>query len=291
MINTAFLRATLITIIASVVAHDSHGHHHSHEKNKFKLQNMSRRIANTDLINVEGNFSFDGTLYVNSSELISDGKACKTEDLSADRRKEVMTQIISYISQVFGAKGVRHLQNKEMVVNTYVHVVYTNNSTDPTNVPDEVLERQMKVLNDAFKGVSQEYPLDCFGGTPPAGITTPFRFVVQEITRTLNPKWFAGGVEDDNMVRSLRRGTCSDLNIFIHNAQGKIHLMAQHYGYFLELTSKQKVFQCFSKGILDMPPFHLHVARVVWILYPSIGQPCQDCLAVLFLRVIHWCTR
>jgi len=112
-----------------------------------------------------------------------------------------------------GQRGRLLQTDQEIFINTYVHVVYRTSSTDPTNVSTEMIKKQLKVVNDAFSGLSSEYT-DC-SGRKAKGFVTPFRFKLVTITRTLDNSWHMSS-DTLAMATKLRRGTCSDLNIFIH---------------------------------------------------------------------------
>ena len=235
-----------LLILTCASAHGPHGNYHPEDNNESLANSKERNLIRkqrdyrgdsdfdlatfaTDVIKVgingkgwKGNapFSFDGTFFKNSGDLVKSGKACKTQDLEEERRKEIDEEVRNFISQQFGSTGIRHLQATEMVINVYIHVVYKSSSTDPTNVSDAMINKQLKILNDSYKGVHAEYTKDCSENTIPNGVPTPFRFNLKAITRTLNSEWH-GGLQDQYMVPALRVGSCSDLNIFINNAQGE----------------------------------------------------------------------
>ncbi len=82
-----------------------------------------------------------------------------------------------------------------------------------------MIANQMKVLNDGFAGVAPSFP-NCDGASQPASLASPFRFTVVETTRTQNNNWFSSTFNNIPVIMdSLRRGSCSDLNLVIKDSQ------------------------------------------------------------------------
>jgi len=106
------------------------------------------------------------------------------------------------------------LDNSPILVKTFVHVVYS--TTDlRTNVTKEVIDEQMLVLNNAFKGNLTSYT-DCGDNFKKYGIEIPFHFDVQTIDRTPLNYWHSTALsKDSDLAKQLRTGTCADLHIFI----------------------------------------------------------------------------
>ena len=76
-----------------------------------------------------------------------------------------------------------------------------------------MIAAQMKVLNDSFSGL-----------TGPGAANTPFRFVLQKTTWTVNAEWYTvvpgkGGVEKD-MKQALYEGDARTLDIYAANIGG-----------------------------------------------------------------------
>lgn len=87
-------------------------------------------------------------------------------------------------------------------VNVYFHVITKANGYG--NISDTTISNQIKVLNDAFNGVT--------GGTD-----TNFTFNLVAVTRTANDAWFAasyGSTEEKQLKNALRQGTADDLNFY-----------------------------------------------------------------------------
>ena len=190
--------------------------------NDSKYQQRALRKSSTNTIEKtikhkgEANkaFVFDQVFYQSSEEFGDTGRNCGTQDLPLSEQQKTQQEVDEFLLENFGESGARRLQEiQQITVNTYIHIVYRNNSTDPTNVPDAIVNKQMAVLNDAFSGRSLDYS-DC-NNNPPTGFATPFRFKLAAVTRTLNDTWHYSW-QNSTMAGVLRQGNCSDLNIFIH---------------------------------------------------------------------------
>jgi hypothetical protein len=89
-------------------------------------------------------------------------------------------------------------------INVYVHVI--TNTSGAGNISDTVIANQIKVLNDAYSGVT-------------GGYNTKFRFVLAGTTRTANNTYFAAGygtTAETSMKNALRVGTAKDLNMYFN---------------------------------------------------------------------------
>jgi hypothetical protein len=102
-------------------------------------------------------------------------------------------------------KGGRSISAEAIAtINVYVHVI--TNTSGVGNISDTVIANQIKVLNDAFSGVT-------------GGYNTKFRFVLAATTRTANNSYFAAGYgtsAETNMKNALRVGTAKDLNMYFN---------------------------------------------------------------------------
>jgi hypothetical protein len=87
---------------------------------------------------------------------------------------------------------------------TYVHVIMSTSGAG--NISDTVIANQIKVLNDAYSGLT-------------GGYNTKFRFVLAGITRTTNNTYFAAGygsTAETAMKTALRVGGASTLNMYFN---------------------------------------------------------------------------
>lgn len=84
------------------------------------------------------------------------------------------------------------------------HVIEKNSTYAGGNVPDQQIEAQIDVLNDSYRGRT-------------GGASTPFRFTLVSIDRTVNNAWFnlgPGTGGERAMKEALRVGGADTLNIY-----------------------------------------------------------------------------
>ena len=99
-----------------------------------------------------------------------------------------------------------------VTVPVYFHILRNAGGIEG-DVSDEVVRRQIDVLNSAFAGTGP-------GGT---GAPTPFRFELKEIDRTSNETWFNMTYREDpiqaerDAKAALNKGDASALNIYTIN--------------------------------------------------------------------------
>ncbi|KAK0126816.1 hypothetical protein ONS95_008395 [Cadophora gregata] len=89
----------------------------------------------------------------------------------------------------------------DITVKTWIHVVAVNETLDGGWIPDDQLAAQMDVLNENYA-------------------PNHIQFVLEGITRTVNPHW-ATGVNDDTelqMKSALRKGDYKTLNIYFQQS-------------------------------------------------------------------------
>jgi Pregnancy-associated plasma protein-A len=95
-----------------------------------------------------------------------------------------------------------------VTIRVYVHVI--TNTAGAGNVSDTAIANQIKVLNDAYSGLT-------------GGANTPFRFVRSGTTRTANNTWYTctpGTAAETAMKNALHQGTAKDLNLYTNNMGG-----------------------------------------------------------------------
>jgi hypothetical protein len=89
-----------------------------------------------------------------------------------------------------------------VTINVYFHVI--SNTSGQGNVSDTMIANQIKVLNDAYSGLT-------------GGVNTRYRFQLAQTIRTVNNTYFAAGygsTAERSMKQALRRGTAKDLNFY-----------------------------------------------------------------------------
>jgi hypothetical protein len=95
-----------------------------------------------------------------------------------------------------------------VTVNVYFHVIY--NRKNEGNISQAMIDNQIKVLNDAYAGLT-------------GGAGTPFVFQLFSVDRTQNDQWFGaviGSRAERQMKNALHKGTAKDLN-FYTNGMGQ----------------------------------------------------------------------
>lgn len=94
----------------------------------------------------------------------------------------------------------RRAAPEDRQIDVYFHVVNQGEGIENGDVPREMIEAQIQVLNDAFAKAG-------------------FSFVLREVTRTTNPRWYSAGIGDvgNEMKAALHRGDASDLNFYSSN--------------------------------------------------------------------------
>jgi len=155
-----------------------------------------------------------------SANTISPSRLCGANRLAIERKNDVQKIIDAYQKERGDLLQGRRLKSNIFNISTYVHVVYKGNSGDVTNVSDSKIIKQIDVLNDAFNGSNSIYT-NCNGGNKNPGNKSPFRFVLKNVTRTLNETWhYSNDSNYTEMTKALRKGSCADLNIFINAGHG-----------------------------------------------------------------------
>jgi hypothetical protein len=94
-----------------------------------------------------------------------------------------------------------------VTVPVYFHVI--TNTSGQGNVSDAAIANQIKVLNDAFGGLT-------------GGAATGFQFQLVSTNRTANDTWYTttGGASEAQMKAALRQGGANALNFYTNNMGG-----------------------------------------------------------------------
>jgi hypothetical protein len=136
-------------------------------------------------------------------------RSCGTQILSEDETLAIEEHTEMLLSQKSPSDRFRLQSNAVTVtINVYFHVI--TNTLGVGNVSDQMIADQIRVLNDAYSGVT-------------GGANTRFRFQLAGVTRTANNTWFAAGIgttAETQMKNALRVGGAADLNFYTNNAGG-----------------------------------------------------------------------
>ena len=94
-----------------------------------------------------------------------------------------------------------------VTVNVYFHVI--TNTSGAGNVSDTRIANQIRVLNDAYSGVT-------------GGANTLYRFNLVSTDRTANNTWYTctGGTCEQQMKAALHKGGAADLNFYTNGMGG-----------------------------------------------------------------------
>ena len=102
-------------------------------------------------------------------------------------------------------------QQGPISVPVYVHVIREDETAEGGNIPQRMVTKQMRVLNQSYKG----------RGVAEPGVRTPFRFSLAGTTRTTNVLWFNGALPltpiEQQMKEATRVGGAETLNIWTVN--------------------------------------------------------------------------
>ncbi len=143
----------------------------------------------------------DGTHYVSQKDFVDAGLRCGVRDDDAEKGGNGGNKNIGIDSGLRLAAG-------SVIIPVYFHII--TNTIGQGNVTDAQITNQLKVLNDAYSGVT--------GGT-----NTPFRFQFASTDRTVNNSWFTAGpgtTAEAQMKNALRRGTKGALNFYTNSPGG-----------------------------------------------------------------------
>lgn len=131
------------------------------------------------------------------------------------------------------------------------HVITKGRAFDDGNVSDEMILRQIDVLNSVYSGSA-------------GGIPTPFQFSLQAINRVERPEWFTvapGSQEEQDLKKAYRRGGPETLNIFTVNTEGGVLGFSTFPLFYSILPDFDGVVINF-KTLPDGPLAHYKLGRV-----------------------------
>ncbi|GEN07512.1 Pregnancy-associated plasma protein-A [Myxococcus fulvus] len=131
-----------------------------------------------------------------TTEQVAAHRGCAAEEPSAEERQAIDAFLATRKGELRAVGSV--------TVPTYFHVVNKGTGIANGDIPESQINAQLAVLNAAYQN-------------------TPFRFVLQGITRTTNSKWYAlksGSANERAMKKALRQGGKESLNIYSANLSG-----------------------------------------------------------------------
>eukprot|EP00568_Trieres_chinensis_P003290 CAMPEP_0183297908 /NCGR_PEP_ID=MMETSP0160_2-20130417/5065_1 /TAXON_ID=2839 ORGANISM="Odontella Sinensis, Strain Grunow 1884" /NCGR_SAMPLE_ID=MMETSP0160_2 /ASSEMBLY_ACC=CAM_ASM_000250 /LENGTH=688 /DNA_ID=CAMNT_0025459809 /DNA_START=37 /DNA_END=2100 /DNA_ORIENTATION=+ len=211
--------APTLLFLLFVDAH-SHGHHGPHyHKDDHEHEHGLRRFLPRSNPNAP-NFHAAGKDWKDRKAFIDSGSRCHYREPDAHTKEETNKKLALRKKKNIKARnershsgGLRGLQEQgPYIIDVYFHIIHKQSGEG--NVSDEVVWKQMTILNQGFSGESTEYG-QC-GGVGLPMTDTNIRFNLKQITRTANDAWYNLDVQaNENAVKgNLRQGDCSDLNIY-----------------------------------------------------------------------------
>jgi len=158
------------------------------------------------------------TLQENNHRNLVDAVRCKTRSVSKAEQEKVEETMQSYEESV-GKQNLASATNTTVEIDVYFHMF--TDSIGVGALSNQVIEKQMTVLNNAFGGVIPEYDACGFDYGDIPMRNTPFVFNLVETNIIADPS----SVDLDQPASKARRiqlrsGTCSDLNIFTGMSEG-----------------------------------------------------------------------
>jgi len=129
-------------------------------------------------------------------------RACATPDMSEDEVNAIDAYTRSMVDQLRSGGRFEAEANAVTTVNVYFHVITSTSGAG--NVSDTAIANQIKVLNEAYAGLT-------------GGVNMNMQFVLAGVTRTANNTYFAaayGSTAETSMKTALRQGTADDLNFY-----------------------------------------------------------------------------
>jgi hypothetical protein len=136
-------------------------------------------------------------------------RMCGTRPVSEEEALAIEEYSQMMLAQKSADERFRIESNATTVtIQVYVHVI--TNASGTGAVSDTMIANQIRVLNDAYSGVT--------GGT-----NTRFRFALAGTDRTANTTWFNAGPDtaaEAAMKTALRKGGAADLNLYTNNGAG-----------------------------------------------------------------------
>jgi len=129
---------------------------------------------------------------------IERGVRCAAKDLTADNVREVERALAS--AREAGTMPTRAPGGGSVTIPVVFHVIHDGTEG---NVPDALLDAQLQVLNDGFRG-------------------TGFSFMLQSINRVENKRWFTGCFSNQNFKKELAVDPAHTLNFYTCKPKGNI---------------------------------------------------------------------
>lgn len=131
-----------------------------------------------------------------------EGRTCGTREMTEEEVVAIDDYTRSVVDQLRSSGRFDLEANAVTTINVYFHVI--TSSTGVGNVSDTAIANQIKVLNEAYAGLT-------------GGANMNMQFVLAGVTRTANNTYFAaayGSTAETSMKTALRVGSADDLNFY-----------------------------------------------------------------------------
>jgi hypothetical protein len=134
-------------------------------------------------------------------------RACGTAELSVDEKEAIQSRL-ALEQKISG--GPINLAAGSVTIPVYWHVINKGTGIANGDIPDSQITDSIKVLNDAYSGVT-------------GGFNTAYRFSLAGVDRTTNATWYTmgyGTATEQNAKSALRKGGANALNVYSANLGG-----------------------------------------------------------------------
>ncbi len=153
-------------------------------------------------------FAFNGITWRNKRAFIEEARSG-----TLDPDEETIVAIEQELQQFLVSD--RYLGGRDpgsVIVPVYVHVLNKGAGIQNGDVPDPMIEEQIRVLNESYGG-----------RTDSGAAATPFVFELVAIDRTTNASWYTAGPgsrAEREMKAALHQGGFNALNLYTNNPSG-----------------------------------------------------------------------
>ncbi|KAF3925826.1 Ulilysin [Dactylellina cionopaga] len=131
--------------------------------------------------------------------LVVDAQRCGNEVVPSS--VQAAARYFAKMDKLADARTIQSVAERSLVIDTYFHIISSDNTEANGNLPDDKVQAQLDALNRDYKG---------------AGIS----FNLKETTRTVNKDWATFSVDNDSndveytMKKALRKGSYAALNVY-----------------------------------------------------------------------------
>jgi len=238
------MKFSLLSVICLAVTALGHSHVHDHHDHLDSIHDHGDR------------------------ELQEGPRSCGYQDPTPTELEQIDRDIRKYQKTKLGTT-----RNSEEVIQIDVYFHVFTSSSGQGAIPEDKVFKQMDVLNDAFAGVPASYS-EC-GFEYGNETVTPFRFnLVHLETIADDAAYFLDGSSSDTIRAGLRKGDCSDLNIFT----GQTSFLG--WAYFPS--------SCPSGGDPGSVANNLDSINLLWSSLPDMGSTNYEEGDTATHEVGHW---